>query len=108
MVERPPDYKVVWSGQLQASLVGVSAFCDEVGCRKVLVLGPRTKVDLSVVDIFDLGRELAKLSLQIAVVELHDASKEDVKFLEDVTKNRGLPIRFFDNELDAKVWLEIA
>ncbi len=106
LVERPQDYEVVWSEQ-PARLMEMSAACKEAGCRKVLILGPRTKVRLSVSDIFDLGKEIAKLGLRIAVVELHDASNEDVELLENVAMNRGGPIQFFDNEQDAKDWLGI-
>ena len=28
-------------------------------------------------------------------------------FLERVTSNRGLPLRFFDNEQDAREWLGV-
>ena len=106
LVERPQGYEVVW-GEQPARLMEISAACKEAGCRKVLILGPRTKVRLSVSDIFDLGKEIAKLGLRIAVVELHDASNEDVEFLEHVAMNRGGPIQFFGNEQDAKVWLGI-
>ena len=106
LVERPQDYEVVWSEQ-PARLMEISAACKEAGCRKVLILGPRTKVRLSVLDIFDLGQEIAKFGLRIAVVELHDASNENVEFLENAATNRGGPIQFFDNEQDAKDWLGI-
>ncbi|MCZ6898348.1 MAG: hypothetical protein O7D95_06565 [Betaproteobacteria bacterium] len=107
LVERSQDYKVVLSEQ-PAKLMEMSAACKEAGCRKVLILGHRTKVRLSTQEIFELGKEIAKLSLQIAVVELHDASKENVEFLENVVVNRGVPIQFFDNEQDAKDWLEVS
>ena len=107
LVERPQDYEVVLSEQ-PARLMEISAACEKARCRKVLILGPRTKVRLSVPDIYDLGHEIAKLRLQIAVVELHDASSEDVEFLENVVMNRGAPIQFFDNEQDAKNWLGIS
>ena len=106
LIERPQDYKVVWS-ELPARLMEISAACEEAGCRKVLILGPRTKVRLSVLDIYNLGQEIAKLGLRIAVVELHDVSKENVRFLENVVANRGGPFQFFDDEQDAKDWLEI-
>ena len=73
----------------------------------MLIRGPRTKVRLSVVEIFRFGEEIGKLNLQIAVVELHYASKEDEKFLENVVATRGSLLRFFDNEQDAKDWLGI-
>ena len=106
LVERPQDYEVVWSEQPER-LMEISAFCKEADCTKVLILGPRTKVKLSALDIFDLGENIAKLGLKIAVVELHDASNEDVRFLETVAMNRGGPIQFFDNEQEAKDWLGI-
>jgi len=107
LVERPQDYEVVWSEQ-PASLLELSAYCMEVGCRKVLIMGPKTKVRLAMTEIYQLGQEIAKLGLQIAVVELHDASNRNVEFLEDVAKNRGGPIQFFGNEKDAKDWLGVS
>ncbi len=106
LVERPQDYKVVLNEQ-SARLMEISAACKEASCRKVLILGPRTKVRLTTSDIYNLGKEIAKLGLQIAVAESHDASIGKVKFLENVVGNRGVPIQFFDNEQDAKVWLGI-
>ena len=104
LVERSRDYEVVWSEQ-PAMLQKIADSCKEAGCKKVLVVGPRTRVSLSVTDIFNLGQEIAKLDLKIAVVELHDASNDDVKFLENVAMNRGGPIRFFDNQQEAEAWL---
>jgi hypothetical protein len=106
LVERVQDYEVVLSEQ-PAMLMAISASCKEAGCRNVLILGLRTKVRLSVQNIFDLGQEIAKLGLQIAVVESHDAQEENVKFLENVVTNRGGPIQFFDNEQHVKDWLGI-
>ena len=74
----------------------------------MLVLGPRTKVTLSTSDIYNLGKEIAKLGLQMAIVELHDAPIGKVKFLESVVANRGVSIQFFDNEHNAKDWLGIS
>ena len=85
----------------------ISVACKEAGVRKVLILGPRTKVKLSVTDIFTCGQEIAKLGLMIAVVELHDASDKDVTFFENVVRNRGIPLQFFDNQQDAKDWLGV-
>jgi len=48
----------------------------------------------------------AKIRLQIAVVESHDASKDDGRFLETVVFNRGGPLQFFDTEDKARDWLE--
>jgi len=87
LVERPEDYEVVLSEQ-PAELLKISECCKESGCRKVLILGPRTNVRLSVADIYDLGESIAKLGLKIAVVESHNASDSDVEFLENVVSNR--------------------
>ena len=106
LIERLQDYEVVLNEQ-PAKLLEISAFCKEAGCRKVLILGPRTKVQLSTLDIYALGKAIADLGLKIAVVEVHDALDQDVSFLEDVVANRGYPIQFFDNEHDAKDWLGV-
>ncbi len=107
LVERPQDYEVILNEQ-PAKLLEISAICKEAGCLKVLILGPRTKVRLSTVDIFNLGKAIAELGLKIAVVEVHDASNQDVSFLKDVVANRGGPIQFFDSEQQAKDWLGIS
>ncbi len=62
----------------------------------MLVLGAKTKFKLALLEIYDLGSEIANLHLQIAMVESHDASDEDVSFLENIVANRGGPVRFFD------------
>ncbi len=107
LVERPQDYEVVLKEQ-RGTLMEMSAFCKAAARRKVLILGPKTKVNLSESDIFDLGNEIAKLNLQIAVVESHDASNEEVNFLETVVFNRFGSIRFFDTQKEAKGWLRIS
>lgn len=97
LVQRSPDYTVVLS-EMPAFLREVSAFCEEAHCRKVMVLGPRTNVGLSTLDLYDLGEQIARSRLQIAMVETHDASDEDEAFLETVVFNRGGPLQFFASE----------
>ena len=106
LMERSEGYEVVWSEQ-PAMLEEISAACSKAGCRKVLILGPSTKVRLSATDLFELGQAIAKLGLQIAIVERHDTSTENVEFLETVTHNRGGAIQFFVHEQDAKEWLGV-
>ena len=106
LVERPRGYDVVMKGPPEM-LMELSAFCKAAACRKVLILGPDTKVKLSESDIVDLGMEIAKLNLQIAVVESHDASDEDVNLLENEAGERGGSIRFFDAEPVARDWLRV-
>lgn len=107
LVERPRDYEVTLNEQ-PAILMELSSVCKEAGCRKVLIVGPKTKVNLSSFDILDLGKKIAKLDLRIAIAELHDASVEEVKFLENAVWNRGGYIRFFDSKMEAKYWLQIS
>ena len=107
LVERPEDFEIVPDEQ-PAMLMEISAFCKAAARQKVLVVGSKTNVNLSRFDILDLGKEIADLNLRIAVVESHDASDEDVDFLETAAINRGGSIRFFDNQQDAEAWLIVA
>ena len=104
--ENPPDYDVVWSEQ-RAKLQAISAVCREAGCNKVLIRGGKTQVKLTTSDIFELGSEIAKLRLRVAMVELHDASWKDETFLKMVASNRGSLVQFFDNEEEAREWLGV-
>ena len=105
LAERSQDYEVTLNEQ-PAMLMELSSVCKEAGCRRVLIVGPKTKVNLSTFDILDLGQQIAKLDLRIAIVESHDASVEDVKFLENAVWNRGGYIRFFDSKMEAEYWLQ--
>ena len=107
LVERPRDYDVVMT-QPAEMLMELSTFCKAAACGKVLILGLDTKVKLSKSDIVDLGTEISKLNLQIAVAESHDASDEEVNLLENEAGERGGSIRFFDSEPAAKDWLRIS
>ena len=106
LVERPPGYEVVLSEQASA-LLELSTACIKAECKKVLILGPRTKMSLTAFDILELGAEIAKLDLQLAIVELHNASDDAVSLLESAAQNRGGAVRFFDGVEDAKDWLGI-
>lgn len=105
LVERPDNYKIHIKN-MPAMLTELSAACAEAGCRKVLIVGPKTKIHLDTLDIFNLGEQIAGLRLQIAIVESHDASIDDENFLETVVFNRGGPLQFFMDEEEAKDWLK--
>jgi hypothetical protein len=107
LVERPPGYEIVLSQQSK-DLLKLSTVSNETGCKKVLVVGPRTKVRLSPFDLLELGKRIAKIDVQMAIVEIHDASNDAMSLLKSVAYNRGSRIRFFENMEDAKGWLEIA
>ena len=106
LVERPPGYEVEITEQI-SDLADLQAISDETGLKKVLVVGPKTNVKLSPFDVLELSKLIAKLDVQLAIVELHDASDDAVELLSSAAFNRGSTIRFFDNEVDAKAWLEI-
>ena len=105
-IERSPGYEVDIDEQ-PAALKELSAVCEKAGCKKVLVVGPRTRVGLSAFDILELGKVIARIGVKMAIVEIHDASNDAVSLLESAAANRGGDIRFFDNTRDAKQWLEI-
>ena len=107
LVERGRGYTVSVDEQAKL-LMELAQYCEEVDCRKVLVLGDDTQVGLGPLDIYELGKEIAKHHLQIAVVESHDASSDDVSFLETVAGNRGGPIQFFADQDEAKTWLGVS
>lgn len=106
LVERAPGYEVSIDEQPEV-LMELSAACEKTGCKKVLIVGPRTRVGLSAFDILDLGKEIARIGVQMAIVETHDASDDAVSLLESAASNRGGSIQFFDNTHDARKWLEI-
>lgn len=106
LVEDPPDYNVVWSEQ-PAKLQAISEICAEAGCRKVLIRGSTANVKLTTMETFELGKEVGKLGLRIAVVTSHDTSKANAGLLEDAATNRGSPVQFFDDERDALDWLDV-
>ena len=106
LIERPEGYEVEPNEQ-PAMLIELSSFCKAAARQKVLILGSKTNVRLSQFDILDLGKRIADSNLQIAVVESHDASDDDVEFLETAALNRGGSIRFFEAQQDAKDWLKI-
>jgi len=104
LVERARHYTVTLDEQ-PAALEELLAACKQAKTQNVLVLGPDTRVDLSTFDILELGGQIANSFLKIAVVEKHDASNEDVDFLENVAWNRGGLIQFFDSRKAAENWL---
>jgi len=106
LVEDPPKYDVVWSEQPE-KLQAIADACAEVGTNKVLMIGGETSVQLVIVEVLYLAREVGKHKLTVGVVNQHDAPKEFVSLLKDVSKNLGSPVRFFKEEQDARDWLEV-
>ena len=107
LVERAPNSEINLDEQ-PGMLDELCKFCREFKCNNVLLRGDNVRVNLSVYDIFELGKRIARTSLRVAMVESHDAIDEDVDLLETVVKNRGGSIQFFDSETDAKSWLGVS
>ncbi len=105
-VERAPNAEVAMADQ-KVMIEEIMQTCRETGCRNVIVAGAAVKVGLSTLDLLQIGNEVANARLRVAVVEDHDASTDDVSFLENVAWNRGGLIRFFDTDADARDWLGI-
>ncbi len=105
LVERPPRYTVAPESQ-PAFLKQLADFCGWARVAKVLLVGGSTQVRLSVFDVFELGRQISRLGLRVAVVEAHDASQLDVEFLLASTKWRNdEPLQFFVDVEPALEWL---
>jgi len=107
LVERTKGFKVDADDQPEM-LRELSSVCEKAACHKVLILGNDTQVNLSAFDILALASEIAETKLRIAVVETHDASDDEVKFLESAVWNRGGYIRFFNSEAEARYWLRMS
>ncbi len=107
LVERLGFYEVDLN-VFPVMLAEIMAACEIAGCSKVLVLGQQTKVNLPPSKIYDLAEQIADSNLQMAIVESHDASHQEVSFLRAIVLTRGRPIQFFDTEVDAKKWLGVS
>ena len=105
-MEREPGSRIV-PGEQAAMQAELLAFCKEASIRNVVVTGSDVKVDLSTLDLLELGNEIANSGLRVAVVETHDATEDDVGFLENVAWNRGGVIQFFDSKEEALEWLGV-
>ena len=106
LVEEPASFEVIWEEQ-KSRLNEIAAICGEGNTNKVLILGPETKVHLSVIELLLLAKGIAKLDLRVALVVNTDLSSELESFFEDIASNRGSPMQFFKYEKDARGWLNI-
>jgi hypothetical protein len=106
LVEEPADFEVIWEEQ-KSRLNEIAAVCGEGNTNKVLILGPETKVHLSVIELLLLAKGIAKLDLRVALVVNTNLSSELESFFKDIASNRGSPMQFFTTEKDAKDWLNI-
>lgn len=82
--------------------------CQDNDCKKVLGLANTSK-PLRTMEAYQMAELFRQLGLthdyQIAWVELNEDSYEAIYFAETVLVNRGLPVRLFKDESQAKKWL---
>jgi hypothetical protein len=102
------SYGEVTEQDLRASLESVAAICRDCGLSRVLV-DAREETSLPpTLSLFQFGADLLHTGVlrtaRFAVLA-SEVTRKDQRFLETVTRNRGLEIRIFDSEDDAIAWL---
>jgi hypothetical protein len=82
--------------------------CKENNCFKVLGIATSVKAP-SITDSYKHGELFHNFKIdfrfKIAWVELNPDEVENIKFLEDVLKNRGMNVKLFKDVKSAKTWL---
>lgn len=107
LCEDPPGYEVMWS-EMEPKIEAIRAACERAECHKVLVRCPDIHMKLTTIEYFDLGKAIGEMNIQIAFEMTGDTlTAKNLTLLENAASNRGSPIRFFDNEADAKAWLGV-
>jgi hypothetical protein len=97
----------VTEGDLLASMEEVLAIHRERGFSKVFVDASRETSLPSTFPLHQFGAVLSEdgMVLKIAAV-ISDTVREDLRFLETVTQNRGMQLKLFDTREEALAWLK--
>jgi hypothetical protein len=86
----------------------VIAACEKYDCFRILIHEDLSGPRLEAMDVFNLTSEGAMRVLgrfeAVAYVDEEMGAMAD--FAESVAVNRGMPIRFFSNLVDAERWIE--
>ena len=86
----------------------IAQTCRDNNCFKVFGIGNTTK-PLRTMEAYQNAELFRELGLtheyRIAWVELNPDSYDSLYFAETVLVNRGMPVRLFIDESDAKKWL---
>ena len=100
------SYDDVSLEDLKGSLQTVLTLSQARGITRVLVDATRESSLPDTLPMFEFGSDLARIvgGLKFAVVR-PPALKEDLNFLESVTRNRGAMVRIFSTEAEALGWL---
>ncbi len=100
------SYGVVTLEDMSATLDAVFDQLQRGGPTRVYVDATRAEAYPDTFPLFEFGTELAALvkPLKFAVV-CAPAVETEMRFLETVATNRGLPVRLFPTEEEAMRWL---
>lgn len=82
--------------------------CVDQGCTRVLIEAHLSGPRLPLWDIFEIAAEhsLTDFGLFDAIAYVDPtAPPELLTFIQDVTRNRGLPLRAYSLVVDAEVWI---
>lgn len=100
------SYGDVTEEDLKGSLDEVMRVHGETGISKVLVDATQETSLPQTFPLFEFGAELAAelLTIQFGVAVSPEVA-DDLRFLENVTRNRGMNVKMFDSTDAALAWL---
>lgn len=86
---------------------GLAAICDEVNCRRILLVGPDPGARPDTMSAFESGVEAARTvaGRSLAICWRGFKQDEQVDFFKTVAINRGARIEFFSETEAAREWL---
>jgi len=96
----------VTSDDLRNSLNEVCRIYQEHGLTRIFIDATRETSLPSTYPLFEFGSDLADyVQFFVFAVVVSPAVKDDLMFLETVTRNRGMTVRMFDSPKTAMSWL---
>ena len=100
------SYGEVTGADMLATMEEVLDVTRERGLTRVFVDASKETSLPSTLPIHQFGALLSKdaMMLRFAVL-VNDQVREDLHFLETVTKNRGMQVKMFDSREEAMAWL---
>ena len=96
----------VTSEDLRTSMNEVSRMYQEHGLTRIFIDATRETSLPSTYPLFEFGSDLAEyVKFFVFAVVVSPAVKDDLMFLETVTRNRGMTVCMFDSQKTALEWL---
>ncbi|HBR56113.1 MAG TPA: hypothetical protein DEA22_01360 [Blastocatellia bacterium] len=86
---------------------GLAAVCDEMNCRRILLVGPDPGIRIDTMFAFEAGVEAARnvAGRSLAICWRGFRHDEQADFFKTVAANRGARIEFFSETEAALEWL---